>query len=92
MREIFNEVGVIVKPENLTLVHTMSSTENGIETIGNYFLVEAWEGEPFNKASHKHSHIEWLDLERLPSNIIPRNKQAIDCMRKKIPYSEYGWQ
>lgn len=92
IREIFEEVGVHVMPENLTLVHTMSSTEAGIETVGHYFLVEAWSEEPYNKAAHKHARIEWIDLNNLPKTLIPRNRQAIDNMRKGISYSEYGWE
>ena len=91
IREIFEEVGVTVKPEALKLIHTMSSHENSEETVGHYFLVESWEGEPFNKASDKHDRIEWIDLDQLPDTLIPRNRQAIENMFEEISYSEYGF-
>lgn len=91
IREIFEEVGITVKPENLKLIHTMSSRENGEETIGHYFLVEKWDGEPFNKASDKHERIEWVCLDNLPDTLIPRNRQAIENMFQEVSYSEYGW-
>ncbi len=90
-REIFEEVGVTVKPEDLKLVHTISSHEDGQETVGHYFLVEKWDGEPYNKASDKHDRIEWFDMDKLPETLIERNRQAIENMFEEISYSEYGW-
>lgn len=92
IREIFEEVGVTVKPENLKLIHTMSSREDGEESVGHYFLVESWDGEPFNKDTSKHERIEWLDLDALPETLIARNRQAIENMFEEISYSEYGWE
>ncbi len=91
VREIFEEVGVTVKPEDLKLVHTISSREDNIETVGHYFLVEKWDGEPYNKASDKHDRIEWFDMDKLPETLIERNRQAIENMFEEISYSEYGW-
>jgi ADP-ribose pyrophosphatase YjhB (NUDIX family) len=91
IREIYEEVGVKVNPEDLELIHVMSSIENDVEVIGCYFLVKKWEGEPFNKASDKHERIEWISLYNLPQNMIARNKQAVEHMLKKFTYSEYGW-
>jgi hypothetical protein len=69
----------------------MHSTEDNQETVGYYFLVEKWDGEPYNKASDKHVRIEWLEPKNLPQDLIARNKQAIECWQKGITYSEYGW-
>jgi 8-oxo-dGTP diphosphatase len=91
MREIFEEIGVTVKPENLRLIHTMSVRENCEETVGHYFLIDSWDGEPFNKATDKHDYIEWIDLDQLPDTLIPRNRQAIENMFEEISYSEYGF-
>lgn len=91
IREIDEEVGVKVNPQDMRLVHCISSRENGIETVGCYFLIEKWIGTPFNKASHKHNHVKWFDLKNLPQNLIPRNRQAVELMEKGITYSEYGW-
>lgn len=90
IREIYEEIGLTVQPENMRLIHTMSSRENDEEIIGHYFLLEKWEGEPFNKASHKHDRIEWLDLDTLPETLIARNRQAIENMFEEISYSEFS--
>lgn len=91
IREIFEEVGVTVKPEDLRLVHTISSREDKQDSVGHYFLVEKWNGEPYNKATDKHERIEWFDMDKLPETLIERNKQAIENMFEEVPYSEYGW-
>ena len=92
LREIREEVGVEVKPEDMQLVHCISSREDySGEVVGLYFLVKQWVGEPFNKKSDKHSEVTWFSLNELPKNIIVRNKQALEMMQKGIPYSEYGW-
>jgi len=92
IREAFEEVGVILKPEDLHLVHTIHSKEKNEEVLGFYFVAENWEGEPFNKDTSKHACIEWFPLDKLPEDLIPRNRQAIECWKKGIAYSEYGWE
>ena len=69
----------------------MSSKENDDEVLGFYFLAEKWEGTPYNKAANKHERIEWVDLKNLPSDLIPRNRQALEKMQQGIAYSEHGW-
>jgi 8-oxo-dGTP diphosphatase len=92
IREIEEEIGVIVVPQDMELVHTMSSIESDEgEVVGHYFVVKKWQGVPFNKEPHKHLALEWFNLNQLPENIIFRNKQAIEMMQKGISYSEYGW-
>ena len=92
IREVYEEVGIELKPENLRLVHVIHSKENNEETIGFYFLIESWEGEPYNKASDKHERIEWIDVHNLPNNMISRNRQALELFQKNKVYSEHGWE
>jgi hypothetical protein len=40
---------------------------------------------------HKCDDLRWFELNKLPENIIPYVKQAIDNIRNKKFYSEYGW-
>lgn len=92
IREVGEEIGIELKPEDLRLVHVIHSIENSEETLGFYFLVESWEGEPYNKASDKHERIEWLDLNNLPNTMIARNRQALEHFQKNSAYSEHGWK
>ncbi len=90
-REALEEIGVEIPKNALELSHCMSSIENGVETVGLYFVVRHWNGIPESKETNKHDHLAWFSLKNLPENIIPRNKQAIQMVTKGVPYSEYGW-
>jgi hypothetical protein len=35
--------------------------------------------------------LEWFDFNDLPKNTIPYVRQAIECFRNRITYSEYGF-
>lgn len=92
IREVYEEVGLEIKKENLKLVHCLSSLEDGEESVGFYFIVTSWHGEPQNIETNKHDKLEWVDLNNLPSNLFCRSQQAIAMMQKDILYSEQGWK
>jgi len=98
-REVREEAGIVLKTEDLKVVHVMnrdapegavSAGENN-ERIDIFFIADKWEGEARNKEPHKCDDLSWFDLDNLPENIIPYVKQAIDCIKSKTFYSEYGW-
>jgi len=101
IREAKEEAGVVLKPENLKVVHIMhrdSRADNpagvaeGInERIDAFFTAEKWDGEIENKEPNKCDDLSWFDLNNLPDNIIPYVVQAINCIKNKEFYSEYGW-
>ena len=91
-REIAEEVGLRVSTQALHLVHTMScNAGTAREVIGYYFLVTSWEGEPVNKEPNLHSNLAWIDYKKPPAPLIEANLQALECIDRSIPYSEYGW-
>lgn len=92
IRIVDEEVGVVVKKENLALAHCMSARQEGdIDVIQLYFVVTQWEGEPRNNAPEKHQYIAWFPINQLPENLIDRNRIAIESMKNGILYSEYGY-
>ena len=96
IRETKEEIGIDVKPEDSKVAHLMhrfSGTDKGEEgyRIDLFFTADKWEGEIKNKEQDKCDELAWYDLNNLPENIIPYVKQAIDCVRDKTFYSEYGW-
>jgi len=95
IREAEEEAGILLKPEDLHIVHVMhrnSGAAENNERIDVFFIAEKWGGEIVNKEIHKCDDLSWFDLENLPENILPYIKQAIDGIKNKIYYSEYGWQ
>lgn len=99
IREVKEEVGVELKPENLKVVHVMhrnapegvTSANESNERIDTFLTAEKWGGEIENKEPHKCDDLDWFDLDNLPENIIPYIKLALDCIKNKTFYSEYGW-
>jgi ADP-ribose pyrophosphatase YjhB (NUDIX family) len=91
IRKVKEEVGVVVDPKDMQLVHCLSSNESDVgATAGFYFVAKKWSGEPLN-IEPKHNGIEWFSINALPANIIDRNKQAVEAMIKGTLYSELGW-
>lgn len=91
IREAREEIGIEIMPEDLELVHCVSSIENNIELIVFYFLVRSWNDEPVNAEPEKHSSLEWHSLNALPANLMERNKQVLTLISKGVRYSETGW-
>ena len=61
------------------------------ETVLALFEVKKWSGEILNTEPDKCDDLRWFPLDNLPVNTIPYIKQAIECYRKGILYSEFGW-
>ena len=94
IRETEEESGIILKSENLKVAHIMcrnSGTEENNERVDAFFVAEKWDGKIENREPHKCDDLSWFSLDNLPANIIPYIKQAIDCIKNKIFYSEHGW-
>ena len=90
-REGEEEVGAIIDPEDLVLVHTMHNFTTGQEWIGAFFLAKKWAGQLELKEPGKHSELKWIPADNLPDNISPYVKQAIEHFLLQSGYSEYGW-
>ena len=92
IREAEEEAGVLLKPEDLKVVHVMhrNGGENN-ERVDVFFVAEKWEGEVGNKEPHKCDDLSWFDLDAVPENVIPYIRQAIEGIRSNLYYSEHGW-
>lgn len=102
IREVKEEAGIELKREDLKAVHVMHRdsgeeypqdiVEDINERLDVFFTADKWAGEIENKEPHKCDDLSWFDLDNLPENIIHYVKQAIDCIKNKIFYSEHGWK
>ena len=94
VREGKEEIGVKIDPADLELVHvvhrrqTMPTNERRINL---FFAAKKWEGEPTIMEPDKCDDLKWFDFNGLPRNTIPYVRQAIECFRNRIAYSEYGF-
>lgn len=91
-REVLEEVGLDIPTKEFALVHTFhrKGTENAI--IGLCFKADiANLPKPINNEPDKHDDVGFFKLDQLPGNIIPAHKQAVECIKQHIYYSEHGW-
>jgi len=94
IRETEEEAGLLLKPEDLKVVHVMhrnSGANENNERVDVFFIAKQWQGEPQNKEPYKCDDLSWFNLDNLPANIIPYIRQAIESIKNKIYYSEHGW-
>lgn len=90
VREAREEAGVTIDPSELTLKTVMHRCQED-ERIDFFFEPKTWKGEIMNTEPDKCDELEWFPLDALPNNTIPYIRQAIECYRDGIFYSEY-WE
>jgi ADP-ribose pyrophosphatase YjhB (NUDIX family) len=77
IREIKEEVGVIVRSENLVIVGVMHRKSNE-ERVDFFLAVRVWEGELFNNEPEKCDKLAWYPFRELPENTIPYISRALE--------------
>ena len=88
VREVAEEIGVILKPGDLELVHVMNRKIPNNERVDFFFTAKQWQGVPKNMEPERCDDLQWFELNNLPPNIIPYIKQAIDSVLNNTIYSE----
>jgi 8-oxo-dGTP diphosphatase len=91
IREADEEIGIKISPDDATFVH-MTHIKSNKEYLYVYFAVKRWEGEPYNKEPNKCDRLYWAPLHKLPRNIVPVIRDAIENYRQGALYSENGWR
>ncbi|MFA6463615.1 MAG: NUDIX domain-containing protein [Candidatus Paceibacterota bacterium] len=89
-REAKEESGVVIDPKDLVLkvaMHRMAEDER----MDFFFEPKKWSGEIKNMEPEKCSDLSWFDINNLPENTIPYIREVIECYKKGIFYSEFGW-
>lgn len=99
-REAAEEIGIIIQPKNVSIVHMLRLREK-VDPISDetqqilmlYFAqITVWKGIPTNMEPHKHSDLNWFDIDNLPENLFPLNSIALNSIKQGISYGEHGWQ
>jgi 8-oxo-dGTP diphosphatase len=95
VREAKEEAGVAVRAEKLRFVHLVhrhgEEGEIFMDWVDVYFEADEWDGEPHNAEPDKSTRLDWLDLNDLPENIVPPQRQALLDLAAGKLYSEFGW-
>ncbi|WP_433758412.1 NUDIX domain-containing protein [Nocardia sp. CA-135398] len=92
-REAGEEIGVVIDPADLRLVHTAHVTSSGREArLGLFFHALRWTGEPENREPDKSYGLQWFSLDALPEeSLIRYSATGIRGLTMGTPYSELGW-
>ena len=92
VRETEEEIGVIIKEEDLEFVHlnhylykNNSDEDDYLQII---FVTDKWEGEIVNREPHKCTDLSWFDLDNLPENTIDYIQIALEALKTQEKYSE----
>jgi len=88
VRETKEEIGIVLNPSDLELIHTINRKVPNNERIDFFFTTQKWQGEPKILEPEKCDDLNWFELNNLPDNIIPYIKQTIDFFLNNINYSE----
>lgn len=92
IRELHEEIGIVVTRNNMHLAHCISiKNEHGDDLIALVFKINRWQGEIINCEPNKQAEIAWFSYDALPSNVIPRHGQIVEMVHGNVLYSEHGW-
>jgi 8-oxo-dGTP diphosphatase len=90
-RELLEETGLVVQPENLELVHVQHHKigRDGKEWLGVFFLASSWTGIPTLLEPDKHDAIAWH--EELSETMVDYVRLAVEKIAVNIRFSSVGW-
>lgn len=90
-RELLEETGVKVNPDDLELKLTWQRHYEDGDWVDVVFEVTEWEGDAVNAEPDVHSELVWLDPRQLPENVLPENRFLLERIAAGKNYAEYGW-
>ncbi|WP_330249816.1 NUDIX domain-containing protein [Nocardia sp. NBC_00565] len=90
IREAEEEVGVVIRAEDVRFSHVMHSSSSG-GRVAFFFTVTDWEGEPVNREPEKCSALGWFALDALPDHMIDYCRNAMRYLADEVSFSVYGW-
>jgi len=91
IREAYEEAGISIKPEDLTIAHVMHRNGEADERIDVFMTARVWHNEITNTEPNKCLGWQWLDLKSLPDNVMKYKRVALDNILRENFYSELGW-
>lgn len=92
IREAEEEAGIIVTPEQVEVAHVMHRKNSDAVRVNVFFVARQWQGQPEIKEPDKCDDLSWFEMNGLPANVIPYIKQAVESIKNRVFYSEYGWE
>ncbi|NDI33935.1 NUDIX hydrolase [Chengkuizengella sediminis] len=92
IREANEEAGVIIDSTEVHVVGVMHRNNIKNEWIDFYVKVDLWQGEIVNAEPDKCEELKWFKLDKLPDNMIPCIRKAIEKNHKQMWFDSFGWE
>ena len=92
IREVREESGVTVDPENIAMVHVMHRVSELNESIDFFFVIKKWQGEPHLAEPDKSDQVMWVSPQNLPANTVDYISFFFGEYAAGRIYSEFGWK
>lgn len=86
-REVFEEAGLIVRPEDVEFLH-LSHRVKEPTYYDLYFAVRTWAGEPSIREPEKCGAMDWFPVDALPEDMIANRRRTFLLARTGVHYSE----
>ncbi|MGF0173202.1 NUDIX hydrolase [Streptomyces sp. Marseille-Q5077] len=92
VREAAEELGLVLREEDLELVHTVHHwTGEDDPRLHLFFRVNRWAGHPVNTEPHKCAGLDWYPLDDLPRPMVDFTEVALRLFRQGVAFSCVGW-
>jgi 8-oxo-dGTP diphosphatase len=89
-REAQEETGLRIEADDIAF-SSVVHRKDGDERVDFFVHVRHWQGEPVNTEPDKCDELRWMNVNKLPDNVIPYVKKAIQNHLTGIPFNEFGW-
>ncbi|GGQ17206.1 bifunctional class I SAM-dependent methyltransferase/NUDIX hydrolase [Streptomyces griseomycini] len=85
VRELAEETGLTVRPEDVTLLGTLVDHVGDVVRITVGALVTAWQGQPATQPHESVGDWAWYPLDRLPDGLFVCSAQILTAWRPDLP-------
>jgi mutator protein MutT len=91
VREMREEIGVVIDAQDLSLLHTMYRIKQKVDHdyVCFFFRAARWHGAPEIKEPEKCDDLRWFKLDSLPANTIDYIRFALNEISRGNLYSEW---
>jgi 8-oxo-dGTP diphosphatase len=90
IREAREEVGVEIRPQDLSVVGVMHRKSDD-ERVDFFLVTTTWSGELVNRERDKCDELRWVRIAMLPPNVIPYVRRALGNYQQGVWFDEFGW-
>jgi 8-oxo-dGTP pyrophosphatase MutT (NUDIX family) len=90
IREAQEEVSIKVAKKNLIPAVALHR-KSGREYIEFFFIAKRWIGIPKIMETDRCDSLKWFFINKLPKNVLPHVRLAVENYKKHIPFFEFGW-